>query len=543
MKKILSSVMVVILSLVFALSMGGCFDNSSSSSSETDEFSKAGLAAYRAAVEEGFCGTVEEWFASLGIGAQGEKGEKGDTGATGAQGEKGEKGDTGAQGPKGDTGATGAQGEKGDTGTAGANGKDAWEVAQANGFEGTYEEWVALITGSSVSASDFVLVTSYCSVNAGVDVSDAIQQCIDENPNKVIYFPDGEYLISKPIKTSAKATKSVSLKLSNYAVIKADATSSAWSTHTALPDDANAKQKANEETGVNDCMIRLGAIDISSNYVNNMLPVGSNYYLEGGIIDGNGVANGVSIDGGRETRIEKVVIKNAGKVGLHVKYGVNSGSSDADIINVNIYGAGLKNSIAVLCSGYDNTFTGMRMQGFLRGVVLYGSGNILEQVHPLFRTIGNLTVAEDYDKSVAFEEYNGGGNFYDNAYSDQFRCGFRLMAGKSILDNCFVFWWSNEMGHEQAIRAKSYFNSVINNIRVDFNIEGNTEACCFFSQDESCDPLTENGAYIKDKDGNYMMNSNSGVICNPIYNSDLTWNGGADGTIAPYLVGRIIKGY
>lgn len=539
MKKILSSVMVVILSLVFALSMGGCFDNSSSSSLETDEFSKAGLAAYRAAVEEGFCGTVEEWFASLGIGAQGEKGEKGDTGATGAQGEKGEKGDTGAQGPKGDTGATGAQGEKGekgDTGTAGANGKDAWEVAQANGFEGTYEEWVALITGSSVSASDFVLVTSYCSVNAGVDVSDEIQQCIDENPNKVIYFPDGEYLISKPIKTSAKATKSVSLKLSNYAVIKADATSSAWSTHTALPDDANAKQKANEETDVNDCMIRLGAIDISSNYVNNMLPVGSNYYLEGGIIDGNGVANGVSIDGGRETRIEKVVIKNAGKVGLHVKYGVNSGSSDADIINVNIYGAGLKNSIAVLCSGYDNTFTGMRMQGFLRGVVLYGSGNILEQVHPLFRTIGNLTVAEDYDKSVAFEEYNGGGNFYDNAYSDQFRCAFRLMAGKSILDNCYAYWWNSTWGNEQAIRAKSYFNSVINNIIVDFKIEGNRDACTFFSQDESCAP-------VKGSDGTYSMNSNSGVIVNPIYNDDMTWNYGVDGTIAPYLVGRIIKGY
>ncbi len=52
-------------------------------------------------------------------GAQGEKGDKGDTGA---QGEKGDKGDTGAQGEKGDKGDTGAQGEKGDKGDTGETG-------------------------------------------------------------------------------------------------------------------------------------------------------------------------------------------------------------------------------------------------------------------------------------------------------------------------------------------------------------------------------------------------------------------------------------
>ena len=67
-------------------------------------------------------------------GAQGSKGDKGDTGAqgpkgdtgdTGTQGPKGDKGDTGAQGPKGDKGDTGTQGlkgDKGDTGTQGPKG-------------------------------------------------------------------------------------------------------------------------------------------------------------------------------------------------------------------------------------------------------------------------------------------------------------------------------------------------------------------------------------------------------------------------------------
>ena len=52
-------------------------------------------------------------------GAQGSKGDKGDTGA---QGSKGDKGDTGAQGPKGSKGDTGAQGSKGAQGDTGAQG-------------------------------------------------------------------------------------------------------------------------------------------------------------------------------------------------------------------------------------------------------------------------------------------------------------------------------------------------------------------------------------------------------------------------------------
>ena len=53
------------------------------------------------------------------VGAQGPKGEKGDTGA---QGPRGEKGDTGERGPQGETGATGPQGPQGETGATGPQG-------------------------------------------------------------------------------------------------------------------------------------------------------------------------------------------------------------------------------------------------------------------------------------------------------------------------------------------------------------------------------------------------------------------------------------
>ena len=66
------------------------------------------------------------------VGAQGPKGEKGDTGA---QGPRGEKGDTGERGPQGETGATGPQGPKGKDG----------EVT----FESLTDEQIASLRGES----------------------------------------------------------------------------------------------------------------------------------------------------------------------------------------------------------------------------------------------------------------------------------------------------------------------------------------------------------------------------------------------------------
>ncbi len=42
-------------------------------------------------------------------------------------------------------------------------------------------------------------VAEYVPVNCGYDVAKALQQLIDEHPNRTLYFPDGEYLLSKPI--------------------------------------------------------------------------------------------------------------------------------------------------------------------------------------------------------------------------------------------------------------------------------------------------------------------------------------------------------
>ena len=279
----------------------------------------------------------------------------------------------------------------------------------------------------------YVIVTKYIKANSGKDVSDAIQKIIDDNPNRTIYFPDGEYIISKPIVTPAEPTKSVALELSNYAIIRA---AEGWS-H-------------------NDAMIRLGGKDAA----NNIGVAGSNYYLDGGIIDGRGTAKGVSIDGGRETVIRNTSIKNV-EVGIHVKHGANSGSSDCDISGVNIVGNNSSTSIGLLVEGYDNTFTNMRIAAVNTGVVLRSQANMLRNIHPLY-----YGGKGGYDQNSCGFRDEAGCNWYDFCYSDEFATAFYIAKdASSKYNNCFAYWYSKRGTKHTVFKAEGKFKSFVSNSR------------------------------------------------------------------------------
>lgn len=74
-------------------------------------------------------------------GDKGDKGDRGDPGTPGAPGAKGDKGDRGDPGPKGD------KGDRGTPGKAGDNGLSAYQLAVAEGFTGTVQEWLASLKG------------------------------------------------------------------------------------------------------------------------------------------------------------------------------------------------------------------------------------------------------------------------------------------------------------------------------------------------------------------------------------------------------------
>lgn len=270
------------------------------------------------------------------------------------------------------------------------------------------------------------------------DVSDAIQAIIDANPNRTLFFPDGMYRLNKPICTPADPARSVSLKLADFAVLQA---SPDWDSEEAI--------------------VRLGAIHPANNIYQN----GSNYSLSGGIIDGNFVAKGVSIDGGRETVVRDLSIKHT-TVGLHIKHGANSGSSDSDISGVNITGTGKTDSVGVLIEGYDNTLTNMRIARVQVGVHLKSGGNALRNIHPLYSA--DYT---DYQNACAFWDESTN-NWYYYCYSDQYGVGFRLApCCRSLFDGCFVFWYGPKGETHTAVRADRKFNGLFTNLRVGFNFK------------------------------------------------------------------------
>ena len=284
----------------------------------------------------------------------------------------------------------------------------------------------------------YLIVTDYVDANSGKDVSDELQKLILDNPNRTLYFPDGVYLISKPICTPANPIHSVSLVLSCYATIKA---TDDWTDSEAL--------------------VRLGAAEPFNDINTN----GSNYFFEGGILDGSGKANGISIDSGRETSVHNVSIKHT-MIGLHIKWGANNRSSDADIHTVNIVGAGVPGTIGVLVQGHDNTFTNMRIASVMTGFKLESGTNILRNIHPLF--IFEPALEGLFTESVAFLD-EGGTNWYDNCYSDQFSTGFEVgHRTLAFFNDCFAMWYTKKGGVNTAIKAHGPFNAIFKNLKVNF---------------------------------------------------------------------------
>lgn len=276
----------------------------------------------------------------------------------------------------------------------------------------------------------YLIATDHFPADGVTDIAPALQKLIDENPNRTIFFPDGLYLLGQPVLTPAHPERSVDLQLSNFARLKA---ADSWDSDEA--------------------MIRLGAKDSA----NDIYTPGSNYGLSGGILDGSGKAKGISIDGGRETYIRNTSIKNV-QVGIHIKYGTNAGSSDADVTGVNITGNGSLDSIGVLIDGFDNTLTNMRIADVFTGVVVNSGGNMLRNIHPLF--IIRPDTYGRYRESVGFKIGENPMNWFDYCYSDQFAVGFDALCG-GILQNCFCWWYSDKEDFHLALRtARPFCGSV-----------------------------------------------------------------------------------
>ncbi len=289
----------------------------------------------------------------------------------------------------------------------------------------------------AVQTAGFINVAAFAPSDGSADASAAIQALIDANPNRTLWFPDGTYLLENPICTPADPRLSVDLQLSNYAVLK------------AAPDWAHTN-----------AMVRLGGIHPA----NNIRTPGSVYSLTGGIIDGSGVADGVSIESGRETRVRLVSMKRV-RVGLHIKRGANGNSADADISDVNIVGNRAPDSVGVVVDAADNTLTNMRIADVCTGLEINGGGNLLTNVHPLWTNPG-----DQYDEGVGFRD-NTGNTCYHRCYSDHFSVGwiFGPKSFNAVLDTCIAYWYSPNPGKSHtALRSDGPFRAQVSGMQIGF---------------------------------------------------------------------------
>ena len=252
----------------------------------------------------------------------------------------------------------------------------------------------------------YIVITSYADHAQGGDYTDAIAKAIEENPGRTIYFPDGNYIIRKPIDIPADPEKSVSLRLSNNTVIKAFD----WE------DPKTA-------------MIRIGAGSDTQGEisVDEHINTRSSCYVIGGCLNAGAIASGISVEDGRDTLIYNVSIKNA-FYGIHIKDGTNNKSSDSDIDDVTIIGNGLSNSYGIIMIGLDNTISNARISNVKTGIQTSG-GVFLNNC-----TVENTT---DMENVVGF---SGGEAWISNCVAINCDVAFSVGGKRGFYKQCMAIW-------------------------------------------------------------------------------------------------------
>ncbi len=276
----------------------------------------------------------------------------------------------------------------------------------------------------------YIAVASY--VDLSEDCADGIQKLIDQNPGRTLYFADGTYTISKPLVISAHPDEKVSFELADYAVIKA---ADSWSS--------------------NDAMIRLGAknADIFHDEVGS-----TNASIIGGIIDGNGKAKGIAVEGGRDSAITSVTVKNT-TVGIVL--GDYFGYRAKTVVeNTDIVGNGKDDSIGIDMTSDLNYLDIVQIDNCGTGVRISGNGNSLRNTH--------VTYAGDSVFSIGFDD-SGEQTNYDFCYSESYATGFYMAEGAngSTYTSCYAFW-TNGLATQTAFESEGKFNSVVRSCRADF---------------------------------------------------------------------------
>ena len=326
----------------------------------------------------------------------------------------------------------------------------------------------------------YVVITDYELLEDEKGYGALINRVIAENPGRTIYIPDGDYKIETPIIIPSDPAKSVSLRLSNQAILRA---SNDWQE----PYVGVVRVGVNED----DKILTMEEVD-TMNY--------RSISIIGGCIYGSGVASGITVEGSKDTYIYNVSIKSAVH-GIHINKGPNElGATWVNVDNVNVTGSGKSDSVGVYVEGTYNTFANMRIASIMYGTQCTETGerNIFRNLHPLIPpSLGNGTIGF-YDMS--------NGNNYDVCYNDQGASGFVMHENtRSVYNGGFSYWWSADNGYHVGFRTIGKFNSLIVSTKVSQGHDIETDAYLMLDEEGGQGVVLYPIKSIKTKTYDYML--------------------------------------
>ena len=351
------------------------------------------------------------------------------------------------------------------------------------------------------SNADFVLVSDYVRPDTGKDVVEYLQELINVNAHKTLFFPDGEYIISHSLVTAPNPSMAVSLVFAEGSVLKAannwedtivegyvheNARCSSWNDTTCTEPQSDRHNITKNDTRFYlSALICLGQKDWGRSTAgqyndssDDNATFGGYYSITGGTFDGNYVADGISFDSGRETVIRNVTIKNAKHIGFATKRGIHNVSSDVTVEDMTIIGSGMKGTVGLDIIGYDSYYLDVNIYDCQIGLITRSGGNIFKNIRVYNAdTEKNADMNSSYGSTVGIQD-DTGGNHYFSCYVENYATAYRLSGGTTIFDSLTAAWTDNSFKTQTAFNITTGMTGALSSCKAYFC--GTSATCTFF---------------------------------------------------------------
>lgn len=267
---------------------------------------------------------------------------------------------------------------------------------------------------NAINSMPYINVTLHGVKNDGTDTTEDIKNVINQFPQHVLFFPDGTYGVSEPIKIDNDINKRVCLKLSEMATIKA--------LDNFTGDFLVDLYYKGTESGIN-----IGKTDLES------------FGIMGGFYNCNNKCSGIHIGKTHDTYIMNVNIYKCTNYGIKIDDPFDYPSADAWLFDIIIRGYADK-TIGLYINSGDNNICRFRTWDTNIGMWLNRGFNTFNHIHVLCSAYGDLT-QEQYEKTVGIV-LNGGycyNNVFTDCYTDNFNIGIHCAScGNNIFTRLYA---------------------------------------------------------------------------------------------------------